>query len=849
MSKESLSPLMALVASLALIACDTASVNDAGPSGDSGVTSTDGGRNDAGGASMDAGDGTEDAGPGGSDAGPGDAGDGDAGDGPTDSGTAFAGVRPSGRTMGANGGFSTAVDDSDLLWTWGSNRQGQLGTDTIAITPPFEGRAFTPVRPLGLESVTVAAVAVGAAHVLLLDDAGGLWAWGDNDGGQVGNDDAGTDARAPVRVAMPTGVTAIGVGDQTSFAIDADGDLWAWGENGVGQLGDGTMTDRPTPVEISPPPGRTFAAVDGASNVTVAITDDGDIWAWGAGSPTPARLDSRSRAVAIAVGGGHTVYLDDAGVLRAWGANGDGQLGDGTTTDSPTPVEIDLSGFSSPVAAIRAGGNSSFAILEDGTVLGWGDNEHGQLGLTGGDVSTPTLVTTPVAVDDLAVGDEHTVARGTDGRFFAWGSNADGKLGDGTGTPRSEPMPTRGPSGAVPAAVHAATANFSFILMDDGELWRAGQGRRASGGGANDASPLYVVRADPLDIEMVATAETHTLILDTMGRVWAMGDNGSGQLGTGDTTGVDDPVEVPFTLDAGRRIVWIGVHEGSSAALDDGGQLWMWGDNRRGQIGDGTTTQRTRPVRSMANVRQASIGSDYALAVDNSGFAWSWGLASQGRGGATPATRCPTSPCNPTPVRVCDVGTDVSTCSGLMQWLGVVDEVSAGTQTSLIRMGDRVLCMGRNNKGQCGDGTWQGSGGREVPQFVEEATSMGPLTGITRVWAGSQSMYALHTDGRLFAWGANGLSELGVETGMVPSACATGTPCRLRAAPVAALAGIAVSQLSVGSSHVLLLDATTGTAWSWGNNNDGELGHFARDSAGFAGDVSYVPRAITFIPR
>lgn len=849
---------------LVLAACGGSEGFDAGAPTDSGGGNVDAGPvgadagTDAGG--MDGGStdaGNTDAGLG--DAGPTDGGGADAG--PGDAGPPFAGVRTTPSTTAAGGDFSAAIDDTtSFLHLWGGNARGQLGTGTLAASPPFAGQALAPITNDTLSATAIDAVAAGDDHLLALDSTGRVWAWGSNDDGEVGNDDVGNDARIPVRLDAPTGVTAIGAGPATSYAIDGDGDLWSWGDNSTGALGDGSMTDRAAPVEILAPTGRAFAAVGGSAFHGVGLADDGTVWVWGsnatllglggtASALDPTQLTALSRIVAIAVGGGHTLALADDGSLWAWGANANGQLGDGTTTNANAPVMVDTSTLGSPIAAIRAAGDTSFAILEDGSLAGWGEGESGQLGGTT-DLTTPTAVSFPVAVADVAPGRTHVVAVGGDGRFYAWGDNANGKLGDGTGNSRPTPMPTRGPSGAAPASFAAATAELGFVLMDSGELWKVGRGRASAGGGGTAATPVDVTAADGVAIEQVAAAQSHTLILDTSGEVWAMGDNFSGEVGTGDTTTTTTLVRVPFAgLAAGERIVWVGAGQGLSGAIDSTGMLWMWGNNRYGQVGDGTTTQRTAPVPVFASAAQVSIGTDYVLALDTSGHAWSWGLGGSGRGGASYAATCSSNNCNPTPVRVCDVGTDPATCSGLGLFLGTVDEVAAGSATSLIRRGGEVLAFGRNQFGQLGDGSWQGSGGQGVPQVVEDETGAGALSGITRIWTRNATMYALASDGRMWAWGTNGHSELGVERGLAPSTCTVSTPCARRPIVIAALAGVTVSELSVGGDFVYLRDATTGIVWSWGNNDQGQLGHHTRDSSGGVRDMSFVPRPMQFLPR
>jgi alpha-tubulin suppressor-like RCC1 family protein len=329
-------------------------------------------------------------------------------------------------------------------WAWGSNALGQLGDGTT-------DNHSTAVRATGLDGVTVTATAAGWQHSLALLDDGTVRAWGANGDGQLG-DGTTTDRSTPVAVSGLTGVTAIAAGDVHSLALLDDGTVRAWGFNGQGQLGDGSTTRSSTPVVVSDLTGVTAIAVGGFHSL--ALRGDGTVVAWGYngdGQLGDGTTTSRTTAVAvsdltgvtaIAAGHVHSLALLQGGTVRAWGANGVGQLGDGSTTDRSTPVAV--SGLTG-ITAIAAREFHSLALRGDGTVVAWGWNGDGQLG----DGST-TDRSTPVAVSDLtgvtavAAGGYHSLALRGDGTMRAWGFNRDGQLGDGSTTRSSTPVVVSG---------------------------------------------------------------------------------------------------------------------------------------------------------------------------------------------------------------------------------------------------------------------------------------------------------------------------------------------------------------------------------------------------------------------
>ncbi|WP_441350699.1 RCC1 domain-containing protein [Streptomyces cellostaticus] len=248
--------------------------------------------------------------------------------------------------------------------------------------------------------------------------------WGLNDGGQLG-DGTTTERHTPVTVSGITAVTGLGTGSQAlhGLAVLPNHTVKAWGHNFNGQVGDGTTVDHSTPGTVTDITTATQAAA-GLSH-SLALLKDGTAKAWGRNDfgqlgdgtttdrTTPVTVSGLTNAVAIAAGGSHGLALLKDGTAKAWGRNDFGQLGDGTTTDRTTPVTV--SGLTNAVA-IAAGGSYNLALLKDGTVKAWGFNNSGQLG-----DGTTTNRTTPVTVSGLtnavaiAAGGSHSLAA-TDGR-------------------------------------------------------------------------------------------------------------------------------------------------------------------------------------------------------------------------------------------------------------------------------------------------------------------------------------------------------------------------------------------------------------------------------------------------
>ncbi len=237
--------------------------------------------------------------------------------------------------LGGPTAASAAQRPAGSVLAWGWNTYGQLwdGTTTDSSTPV----------PVDLPPGThVTAISAGGYHSLALTSAGSVLAWGYNEFGALG-DGTTTNSSTPIPVHLPAGthVTAVSVGYQDSLALTSDGSVLSWGNNELGALGDGTTTNRLTPVPVDLPAGTRVTAVAAGVDDSLTLTSDGSV--------------------------------------LAWGENGDGELGDGTTTNRLTPVPVDLPA-GTRVTAVAADGAQSLALTSDGRVLAWGNTTPGSWG-------------------------------------------------------------------------------------------------------------------------------------------------------------------------------------------------------------------------------------------------------------------------------------------------------------------------------------------------------------------------------------------------------------------------------------------------------------------------------------
>ncbi|MFI1385845.1 RCC1 domain-containing protein [Embleya sp. NPDC020886] len=341
------------------------------------------------------------------------------------------------------------------LKAWGNNRAGQLGDGTWA---DFRTTATTV---LGLTSAEVVKIAAGGSgptngHGLALLTDRTVQSWGANESGQLG-DGSVFSHNAPGQVVNLSNATDIAAGGAHSLALLADGTVVAWGRNNYGQLGNGTNTDSSVPVRVEGL--NKVAAIAAGLNHGIALREDGTVWAWGyningqlgdgtsASRNVPSPVSGLSGVVRIAAGGNHNLALVGAAgphgsMMRAWGHNASGQLGDGTTENRYTPVDTAIG--TGDISLIAAGATHSIAVTGgDNSLYAWGRNTSGQLG----DGTTDNR-NKPVPVPDLTgvrlavCGREHTAALLGDGTLRSWGGNGSGQLGNGTTTDSSTPVTT-----------------------------------------------------------------------------------------------------------------------------------------------------------------------------------------------------------------------------------------------------------------------------------------------------------------------------------------------------------------------------------------------------------------------
>ncbi len=345
----------------------------------------------------------------------------------------------------------------------------------------------------------------------------------------------------------------VAAGYSHTCALTSAGGVKCWGWNRNGQLGNGTTNDRSTPVDVTGLASGVQSLAAGYGH-TCALTSGGAVKCWGynsngqlgngGGGDSSAPVDVSglgSGAVAIAAGSTHVCALASGGV-KCWGSNRHGELGDGTTEDRMTPV--DVSGLTSGVAAISAGGNHTCALTSGGAVKCWGSNGLGQIGDgTTVDRYIPVDVTGLASgVVAIAAGASHTCALTSAGGVKCWGWNFSGQLGDGTAVDRHTPIDVAGLGSGVAA---------------------------------------------------IAPGWEHTCALTGAAGIKCWGRNDSGQLGDGTATNRLAPVDVSG-LASGITAIFGG--GGHTCARTSAGGIKCWGYNSNGQLGDGTTYNRSTPV-------------------------------------------------------------------------------------------------------------------------------------------------------------------------------------------------------------------------------------------------------------
>ncbi|MGH3391638.1 MAG: RCC1 domain-containing protein [Actinomadura sp.] len=335
--------------------------------------------------------------------------------------------------------------------SWGQNNFGELG-DPMATERYVPGEVSMPT------GVTFATITTGAYHTAALTTAGDVYAWGFNIFGQLG-DGTTTDAATPVQSTLPMGttVTQLVAGVAHNLALTSTGEVYAWGYNAYGQLGDGTTTDRDTPVPVDLPVGVTISSVGAGWNHSVAVTSTGELLAWGdnengqlgdgttTNSDTPVQVLLPTGVTVTTAAGGlnHSLAVTFTGEVLAWGDNGNGQLGDGTLTARDTPVATWPAGVT--VTDVRGGQNLSFALTSTGGALVWGLNSAGQLGDgTAIDRYVPGAVNLPPGITLTGIAGHMLtcLAVTSTGTLLAWGSGGAGPCGDGTAADRSAPVAT-----------------------------------------------------------------------------------------------------------------------------------------------------------------------------------------------------------------------------------------------------------------------------------------------------------------------------------------------------------------------------------------------------------------------
>lgn len=613
------------------------------------------------------------------------------------------------------------VHDNGIVTCWGDNEFGQLGDGTT-----LDRSAPTPV--VGVDTAIAISAKSNYTCALLAD--GTIRCWGKNSTGALG-DGTTTDSSTPVAVFGMTRAVAVSAGWEHTCAVLDDGSVECWGKNFGGRLGTGDEIDSTTPVQ---------ASVSGVVDVAVGhihtcvLASDGGVKCWGqdrygnlghgafgsgdSSSLEPVAVKGITSAVAISSGDHHVCVVLAEGQTYCWGDAKYGQIGSHTTNyvDEPEPVNTANPRGTNDAASVALNGLHSCAVLKDATLRCWGRGEDGQMGdgyYLGGTIPLAVNTTKPAVA--VSVGEKHSCALFADSTVDCWGDNSQGQLGNPRLPDIDSPIdvPIALPSDSKISKLTAGLEH-TCALVDDGSVqcWGASMFSSAP-------EPIEGI-AGALNLE--SGADHACAMLDDTS-AWCWGSNSLGQFGNGRTSFYSEPPTWLYSMTGVAEVVTGGYH---TCAREHDGDVYCWGDNSSGQLGNGRTTNSTHPVSvEGANFTALFAGGFHTCGIEPDATVACWGNNGYGQlgdGSTTDSSR---------PVSV----------AGLHD----VQSLALGAGQSCALLGDAtVRCWGEGVHGQLGDG--------EAKDSLSPVAVSG-LSHVVSLSAGERHSCALLETGNVACWG------------------------------------------------------------------------------------------------
>jgi alpha-tubulin suppressor-like RCC1 family protein len=607
-----------------------------------------------------------------------------------------------------------------------------------------------------------------------------------------------------------------------SCVVRSDGDVYCWGVNSNGQLGTGSASSYSGPVLASQLTKPMVQITVGDAH-TCGLTSDGEVQCWGSdeygqigNSATTGNAYAPYRvltnAVDLASGSWHTCALLADGAVKCWGRNASKQLGNAQTYDRTSPITASLLTQTNgelirDFVDLSAGDTHTCGVRSDGTSLCWGGYSSGQVGVAGAIMPIYTGAMEGVDVAAIAAGGYHTCAVATDGTVWCVGANNFGQLGIGSIDTSSHRYPSQVQKSSGTALTNvvavASGAKHNCALVKTGQLYCWGDGSYRELGSTSSSATRATLVSGITDAIAVEAGGDYTCYTRAAGSHHCFGRNDVAQLGYGNTSGPNaGGTSVALGTDHGVLDLDVGTWHTCQRNAD--GTVDCWGLNMEGEVGDGTTDQRTTPtqVLNLPNAVAITTGMLHSCAIlsDHTVKCWGSNWFSAIGDGSTVSER--TSP-------------------SAVQNLSDAISIDAGLgHTCVVTMTGQVKCWGTDRSGQLGSGPGEPIG------YVYTVAG---LSGALAVSAGGEHTCVLHIGG-ISCFGDNSKGQVGVSD----------TSDQISPVAVANLLGDE-SAISAGNTHTCAL-TSKGQVECWGRGDSGQLGD---GSYFFAGGYSSSPRTAT----